>query len=61
MAGYFQNKYPNLCRFSPNNYFGSKFVTVCVTGKLFTLHHNQIILHQSIKYKEYKERIIYTY
>lgn len=32
MAGYFQNKHPNPCRFSPNNYFGSKFVTVCVTG-----------------------------
>lgn len=59
MAGYFQNKYPNPCRFSPNNYFGSKFVTVCVTGKLFTLCHNQIILHQSIKYEEYKEKTIY--
>ncbi|XP_076653161.1 nuclear protein localization 4 isoform X1 [Halictus rubicundus] len=32
MAGNFQNQYPNPCRFSPNNYFGSKFVTVCVTG-----------------------------
>ncbi|KYM92095.1 Nuclear protein localization protein 4 like protein [Atta colombica] len=32
MAGYFQNRYPNPCRFSPNGYFGSKFVTVCVTG-----------------------------
>ncbi|XP_043262002.1 nuclear protein localization protein 4 homolog [Colletes gigas] len=32
MAGYFQNQYPNPCRYSPNNYFGSKFVTVCVTG-----------------------------
>lgn len=32
MAGYFQNRYPNLCRFSPNGLFGSKFVTVCVTG-----------------------------
>ncbi|XP_032686313.1 nuclear protein localization protein 4 homolog isoform X3 [Odontomachus brunneus] len=32
MAGYFQNQYPNPCRFSPNGYFGSKFVTVCVTG-----------------------------
>ncbi|XP_012147507.1 nuclear protein localization 4 isoform X1 [Megachile rotundata] len=32
MAGYFQNEYPNPCRFSPSNYFGSKFVTVCVTG-----------------------------
>lgn len=33
MAGHFQNQYPNPCRFSPNGYFGSKFVTVCVTGK----------------------------
>ncbi|XP_014476067.1 PREDICTED: nuclear protein localization protein 4 homolog isoform X2 [Dinoponera quadriceps] len=32
MAGYYQNQYPNPCRFSPNGYFGSKFVTVCVTG-----------------------------
>lgn len=32
MAGYFQNKHPNPCRFSPVGYFGSKFVTVCVTG-----------------------------
>ncbi|KAG7209636.1 hypothetical protein KM043_011283 [Ampulex compressa] len=32
MAGYFQNQFPNPCRFSPNDYFGSKFVTVCVTG-----------------------------
>ncbi|XP_046391549.1 nuclear protein localization protein 4 homolog [Ischnura elegans] len=32
MAGTFQNKHPNPCRFSQNGYFGSKFVTVCVTG-----------------------------
>ncbi|XP_025602595.2 nuclear protein localization protein 4 homolog isoform X4 [Athalia rosae] len=32
MAGYFQNQHPNACRFSPSGYFGSKFVTVCVTG-----------------------------
>ncbi|KAK2581786.1 hypothetical protein KPH14_002264 [Odynerus spinipes] len=32
MAGYFQNQFPNPCRFSPSGYFGSKFVTVCVTG-----------------------------
>ncbi|XP_049775700.1 nuclear protein localization protein 4 homolog [Schistocerca cancellata] len=32
MAGYFQNQHPNPCRFSPVGYFGSKFVTVCVTG-----------------------------
>lgn len=32
MAGHFQNQYPNPCKFSPSGYFGSKFVTVCVTG-----------------------------
>ncbi|XP_035743841.1 nuclear protein localization protein 4 homolog isoform X2 [Vespa mandarinia] len=32
MAGYFQNQFLNPCRFSPSGYFGSKFVTVCVTG-----------------------------
>lgn len=32
MAGYFQNQHPNPCRFSPSGYFGSKFVTICVTG-----------------------------
>ncbi|GAB6020267.1 hypothetical protein CHUAL_002985 [Chamberlinius hualienensis] len=31
-AGYFQNKHPNPCQSSPTGYFGSKFVTVCVTG-----------------------------
>lgn len=33
MAGNFQNLHPNPCRFSPGGYFGSKFATVCVTGK----------------------------
>ncbi|CAO1417257.1 unnamed protein product [Diamesa tonsa] len=32
LAGYFQNLYPNPCRYSSNGFFGSKFVTVCVTG-----------------------------
>uniref|UniRef100_A0A1B6CST9 Nuclear protein localization protein 4 homolog n=2 Tax=Clastoptera arizonana TaxID=38151 RepID=A0A1B6CST9_9HEMI len=32
MAGHFQNKHPNPCRFSPSGFFGSKFVTICVTG-----------------------------
>ncbi|XP_043280769.1 nuclear protein localization protein 4 homolog [Venturia canescens] len=32
MAGNFQNQHPNPCRFSPSGAFGSKFVTVCVTG-----------------------------
>ncbi|XP_053211290.1 nuclear protein localization protein 4 homolog [Panonychus citri] len=31
-AGHFQNIYPNICRLSTSGYFGSKFVTVCVTG-----------------------------
>lgn len=33
LAGYFQNQHPNPCRYSSNGFFGSKFVTVCVTGK----------------------------
>lgn len=32
MAGYYQNKHPNPCRFASTGYFGSKFATVCVTG-----------------------------
>jgi nuclear protein localization family protein 4 len=32
MAGHFQNQYPNPCKYASGGYFGSKFVTVCVTG-----------------------------
>ncbi|KAI5727559.1 hypothetical protein M8J77_003742 [Diaphorina citri] len=32
MAGHLQNLHPNPCRFAPSGYFGSKFVTICVTG-----------------------------
>lgn len=32
MAGHFQNLKPNACRYASNGYFGSKFVTICVTG-----------------------------
>lgn len=32
MAGYFQNIYKNACKLSSDGYFGSKFVTVVVTG-----------------------------
>ncbi|XP_049535201.1 nuclear protein localization protein 4 homolog [Anopheles darlingi] len=32
LAGHLQNKHPNRCKYSSNGYFGSKFVTVCVTG-----------------------------
>ncbi len=31
-AADFQNKHPNPCRLSPDGHFGSKFVTVVVTG-----------------------------
>lgn len=34
MAGHLQNQHPNVCKYSSNGYFGSKFVTVCVTGKV---------------------------
>ncbi|XP_022916335.1 nuclear protein localization protein 4 homolog isoform X2 [Onthophagus taurus] len=32
MAGNFQNEHANASKYSSNGYFGSKFVTVCVTG-----------------------------
>ncbi|XP_037944598.1 nuclear protein localization protein 4 homolog isoform X2 [Teleopsis dalmanni] len=31
-AGELQNRHPNPCKYSSSGYFGSKFVTVCVTG-----------------------------
>ena len=33
MAANFQNKHPNPCKYSKDGFFGSKFVTVIVTGK----------------------------
>ncbi|XP_037820384.1 nuclear protein localization protein 4 homolog isoform X1 [Lucilia sericata] len=32
MAGELQNRHPNPCKYASNGVFGSKFVTVCVTG-----------------------------
>lgn len=32
MAGQLQNQHPNISKYSSNGTFGSKFVTVCVTG-----------------------------
>ena len=32
MAGYFQNKFPNVTKLSSSGKHGSKFVTICVTG-----------------------------
>ncbi len=34
MAGHFQSLHPNPCRLSSDGYFGSKFVTICVTGNI---------------------------
>lgn len=33
MAGHLQNQHPSACKHSSNGSFGSKFVTVCVTGE----------------------------
>ena len=33
IAGRLQARHPNPCRLAPSGYFGSKFVTVVVTGK----------------------------
>ncbi|KAF7489280.1 Nuclear protein localization protein 4 -like protein [Sarcoptes scabiei] len=38
MAGFFQNCHPNLCKLAKSGCFGSKFVTVCITGD----NNNQI-------------------
>ena len=32
MVADFQNQHPNPCKLATNGYFGSKFVTVCVSG-----------------------------
>lgn len=33
LSGHFQNLHPNPCSQSSNGFFGSKFVTICVTGR----------------------------
>lgn len=43
MAATFQLKYPNACKLSSDGYFGSKFVTVVVTGKLVHSLISQLI------------------
>lgn len=32
LAGQLQNQHPNISKYASNGVFGSKFVTVCVTG-----------------------------
>ena len=36
MAADFQNQFPNACHFASDGHFGSKFVTVVVTGDLIS-------------------------
>lgn len=50
MAGYLQNLHPNPCRYSPSGYFGSKFVTICVTGKLIGNYSNSSFEIKGIYY-----------
>lgn len=33
MAAHFQNRHPHACRHAAAGHYGSKFVTVCVTGQ----------------------------
>ncbi len=47
MAADLQNLHPNPCRLSPDGHFGSKFVTVVVTGQY---------LHQSPRYVSFGPR-----
>lgn len=35
MAADLQNNHPNPCKYARDKYFGSKFVTVIVSGKVF--------------------------
>lgn len=32
LAGHLQNQHPNVSKYASNGVFGSKFVTICVTG-----------------------------
>lgn len=47
MAGHLQNQHPNVCKYSSNGTFGSKFVTVCVTG---TFNINSILYYHWLVY-----------
>ena len=55
MAGYFQNKFPNVTKLSSSGKHGSKFVTVCVTGSADRSVHmegyqvSDLFFHSSIK------------
>lgn len=49
MAGYFQNLHPNPCRYASNGYFGSKFITVCVTGIKIKIYIKYIFCYNTLK------------
>ena len=48
MAGHFQSLHPNPCRLSSDGFFGSKFVTVCVTGTFHVLINTDLKLRMEI-------------
>lgn len=59
MAADFQNQFPNPCNLSRTGYFGSKFVTICVSGdedKQISLKGYQVII-----YVNYEEVILFYY
>nr|CAG4641682.1 EOG090X05T8 [Eurycercus lamellatus] len=45
MAGHFQSLHPNPCPLSSDGHFGSKFVTICVTGTLIKSGDSQHQVH----------------
>ncbi len=49
MAADFQNKHPNPCKLSPEGHFGSKFVTVVVTGQYTMCHRQEIMFYPLYK------------
>nr|CAG4636161.1 EOG090X05T8 [Eubosmina coregoni]SVE69787.1 EOG090X05T8 [Eubosmina coregoni] len=46
MAGHFQSLHPNPCRLSSDGHFGSKFVTVCITGESDSQHQIHMECYQ---------------
>lgn len=47
MAADFQSRFTNPCKLSPDGHFGSKFVTVVVTGRHNPLIYS-VILHNNL-------------
>lgn len=67
MSGYYQNLHPNPCSYASKGSFGSKFVTVCVTGKslnevnfdLKKMPYEICVRFSVVKTEKYLTNIIY--